>query len=138
MGGLSNPKVALATFGGKSFSHAKYLEDLEDPEDAEYERQLSEEDGHAVVITCVNTMSDDHNEHFVVIKNSYGAEWGLKGYARVAFDFFDEILVPRLDQDCRGNEEEKENQNEQWWFSYSNSNLDEMDEMEKGKLRSDA
>ncbi|GKA49330.1 transducin/WD40 repeat-like superfamily protein [Tanacetum coccineum] len=99
---LSNPNLALATFGGKLFSHANYLEDLEDPEDTEYERQLSEEDGHAVVITCVNTMSDDHNEHYVVIKSSYGAEWGLKGYARVAFDFFDEILVPRLDKECRG------------------------------------
>ncbi|GJV70034.1 hypothetical protein Tco_1485543 [Tanacetum coccineum] len=98
---LYNPEVALATFGGKTFSHAKYLEDLEDPEDVEYQRQLSEEDGNLVVITCVNTMSDDHNEHYVVIKISYCAEWGLKGYARVAFDFFDEILVPRLDQECK-------------------------------------
>lgn len=96
MGLLSDPDVARATFHGKPFSHAEFLKN------PPYVERISEECGHAVVITGVNTMSDDQTDHYVEIKNSYGEEWGNKGYARVAFDFFNQIMIPRLDKKCRG------------------------------------
>ncbi|GJV44057.1 transducin/WD40 repeat-like superfamily protein [Tanacetum coccineum] len=49
---------------------------------------------HAMLIVGLNTMSDNKDDHYCLVKNSYGEEWGEKGYSRVGIEVFVEILYP--------------------------------------------
>ncbi|GJS09537.1 ribonuclease H-like domain-containing protein [Tanacetum coccineum] len=52
---------------------------------------------HALLIVGLNTMSDNRDEHYCLVKNSYGEEWGDKGYSRVGIEVFIELLYPKQD-----------------------------------------
>ncbi|GJZ68870.1 transducin/WD40 repeat-like superfamily protein [Tanacetum coccineum] len=49
---------------------------------------------HALLIVGLNTMSDNKDDHYCLVKNSYGEEWGEKGYSRVGIEVFEAILYP--------------------------------------------
>ncbi|GJW60606.1 transducin/WD40 repeat-like superfamily protein [Tanacetum coccineum] len=52
---------------------------------------------HALLIVGLNTISDNRDEHYCLVKNSYGEEWGDKGYSRVGIEVFIELLYPKQD-----------------------------------------
>ncbi|PWA62443.1 hypothetical protein CTI12_AA363850 [Artemisia annua] len=51
---------------------------------------------HAVLIVGINTTSENTLKHYCEVKNTYGEEWGDKGFSKVGFEVFDYVLFPRL------------------------------------------
>lgn len=49
---------------------------------------------HALLIFGLNTMSQNEQEHYCILKNSYGEKWGNKGYNKVGIVVFIELFYP--------------------------------------------
>nr|GEZ84084.1 transducin/WD40 repeat-like superfamily protein [Tanacetum cinerariifolium] len=49
---------------------------------------------YALLIVGVNTMSKAEDEHYRLVKNSYGEKWGDRGFSRVGFEVFQQLIYP--------------------------------------------
>ncbi|GKA19271.1 transducin/WD40 repeat-like superfamily protein [Tanacetum coccineum] len=49
---------------------------------------------HAMLIVGLDTSSNNHLEHHVIVKNSYGKSWGNKGYSKIAIEALTYVCIP--------------------------------------------
>ncbi|GKE90972.1 transducin/WD40 repeat-like superfamily protein [Tanacetum coccineum] len=71
-----------------------HMMEFTDPEVARRHAVPESEPEHAMLIVGLDTSSNDHREHHVIVKNSYGKSWGNKGYSKVAIGALTYVCIP--------------------------------------------